>query len=173
VIGAFAGIRAEEIRPDAKSKKSPLLWEDFDWDAEVIRVRKGTSKVKRKRNVPLLPALVEFLRPWHNATGPVMLKGNKKEKLRLGKLIGGWKHNCLRDSFASYRTAITGSEAQTALEMGNSVSMVQRSYNDAQDKSVADAWFGIRPDGKVIPFPGKNAQKCPRQDAFAAARLMV
>jgi hypothetical protein len=63
----------------------------------------------------------------------------------LGKLIGGWQHNCLRDSFCSYRTRITQNVAQTSYEMGNSVAMVKRSYHRRQSIEAAEAWFNIRP----------------------------
>src|SRR4029077_17090849 len=107
-IGAFAGIRTEEIAPDRKSKKSPLLWEDFDWKHKVIIVRAETAKTREEREVPILPNLAEWLAPYGSATGPVcLLRPCNHETRRLGKFIGGWKHNALRDSFCSYRARIT------------------------------------------------------------------
>ena len=158
-IGAFAGIRTEEIAPDRKSKKSPLRWEDFDWNLGIIVVREETSKVKKERDVPISENLAQWLAPWRNATGPVMgdcpRQPNDRETARLGRLIGGWKHNTLRDSFCSYRTRITKNIHQTSLEMGNSPSMVSRSYHKRQPVEVAQEWFDIRPkvaDGKIVGF---------------------
>src|SRR4029077_7195179 len=34
-VAAFAGIRSEEIAPDPKSKKSALMWNNFDWNQKV------------------------------------------------------------------------------------------------------------------------------------------
>jgi integrase len=157
-IAGFAGIRSQEIAPDRKSKKSPLMWEDFDWQHQVIIVRTQTSKTKEEREVPLLPNLAEWLAPWRYAKGPVLgncpRQPSDRETARLGKLIGGWKHNALRDSFCSYYTAITKNVAQTSYVMGNSVAMVKRSYHRRQPIEAAQEWFDIRPveDATVIAF---------------------
>ena len=158
VIGAFAGIRTEEIAPDRKSKKSPLMWEDFDWRHKVIIIREETSKTKHEREVPILPNLAQWLVSYRNAKGPVMgdcpRQPNDRETARLGKLIGGWKHNCLRDSYCSYRTRILQDVPRTSYEMGNSIQMVKRSYHRRQPIRAAKEWFNIKPAGasKLIPF---------------------
>src|SRR4030095_8839588 len=157
-VAAFAGVRSEEIAPDHKSKKSPLMWEDFDWKHKVIIVRAETAKTKHEREVPLLPNLAKWLAPWRNAKGPVIgdctRQPNDRETARLGALIGGWKHNCLRDSFCSYRARITQNVPQVSYEMGNSIAMVKRSYHRRQPIRAARQWFNIRPvkDSKVVAF---------------------
>jgi len=148
-IGAFAGIRSEEIAPDAKSKKTPLKWEDFDWAHNIIIVRAQTAKTREEREVPILPNLAEWLTPWRHGKGPVLgdaEQPSKREATRVGKFIGGWKHNCLRDSFCSYRARITRNVPQVSYEMGNSIAMVRRSYHRRQPIQTAQAWFDIRPD---------------------------
>jgi integrase len=158
VIGAFAGIRTEEIAPDRKSKKSPLMWEDFDWRHKIIVIREETSKTKHEREVPILPNLAQWLTPYRNAKGPVMgncpRQPNDRETARLGKLIGGWKHNCLRDSYCSYRTRILQNVPAVSYELGNSIQMVQRSYHRRQPVRAARQWFNIKPvkDSKVVAF---------------------
>jgi integrase len=163
VIAAFAGIRSEEIAPDPKSKKSPLKWEDIDWKHRAIIVRAETSKTREEREVPLAPNLAEWLAPWRNAKGPVIgeeSQPSKAETARLGAYINGWRHNCLRDSFCSYRTRITQNVPQTSYEMGNSISMVKRSYHRRQPIRAARQWFNIRPvkDSKVIHFYARKTQ---------------
>jgi integrase len=161
-VAAFSGIRSEEIAPDPKSKKSPLKWEDFDWRHRVIIVRAETSKTKEEREVPIPPNLAEWLAPYRNAKGPVIggaAQPSKAETARLGQFIGGWKHNALRDSFCSYRTRITQNVPQTSYEMGNSISMVKRSYHRRQPIRAARQWFNIRPvkDAKVVPMQQLSA----------------
>jgi integrase len=158
VIAAFAGIRSEEIAPDRKSTKSPLRWEDFDWKHRTIIVREETAKTKEEREVPLLANLAEWLTPWRSATGPVCaLRPSNYETGRLGKFIGGWKHNTLRDSFCSYRARITKNVPQVSYEMGNSIAMVKRSYHRRQPIRAAREYFNIRPtkSANVLPFPKK------------------
>jgi integrase len=148
-VAAFAGIRSEEIAPDYKSKKSPLMWEDFDWKHKVIIVRAETAKTKHEREVPLLPNLAKWLAPWRGATGPVIgdaAQPSKRETARLGASIGGWKHNALRDSYCSYRARMTQNVPQVSYEMGNSIIMVKRSYHRRQPIRTARAWFNIRPE---------------------------
>jgi integrase len=156
-IAAFAGIRSEEIAPDPKSKKSPLMWEDFDWKHKVIIVRAETAKTKHEREVPILPNLAKWLAPWRAAKGPVIgaaAQPSKRETARLGQTIGGWKHNALRDSFCSYRARMTQNVPQVSYEMGNSIGMVKRSYHRRQPIRAARLWFNIAPakDSKVIAF---------------------
>jgi integrase len=161
-VAAFAGIRSEEIAPDPKSKKSPLKWEDFDWRHKTLVVRAETAKTREEREVPLLPNLVEWLAPWRNAHGCICsAQPTKAETARLGQFIGGWKHNALRDSFCSYRARITQNVPQVSYEMGNSISMVKRSYHRRQSIRAARQWFNIKPakDAKVITFSKHYANK--------------
>jgi integrase len=164
-IAAFSGIRSEEIAPDPKSKKSPLKWEDFDWKHRVIIVRGETAKTGEERETIIPPNLAEWIAPYRNAKGPVIgdaEQPSKRETGRLGQFIGGgWKHNCLRDSFCSYRTRITKNQAQTALEMGSSVALIKRSYHRRQPIRAARQWFNIRPvkNAKVISFSKQYANK--------------
>jgi integrase len=156
-VAAFAGVRSEEIAPDPKSKKSPLKWEDFDWKNQVIIVRAQTSKTREEREVPILPCLAEWLAPYRNAKGPLMgdsEQPSRRETSRLGQFIGGWQHNALRDSFCSYRAAITQNVPQVSYEMGNSIAMVKRSYHRRQPIRAAQEWFDIRPteDANVLTF---------------------
>jgi integrase len=146
VIGAFAGIRSEEIAPPHHSNKSPLRWEDIDWKHRTITVRAQTSKTREERDVPLLPNLAAWLAPFRGRTGPVCTgEPTKRETARLGKFIGGWRHNALRDSFCSYRARMTSNIPQVSYEMGNSIAMVKRSYHKRQQLKPARAWFNIRP----------------------------
>jgi integrase len=155
-VAAFAGVRSEEIAPDPKSKKSPLRWEDFDWQNQVIIVRVQTSKTREEREVPILPNLAQWLSGYRNAKGPVCVaeQPSRRETSRLGQFIGGWKHNALRDSFCSYRAAITQNVPQVSYEMGNSIAMVKRSYHKRQPIRAAQEWFEIQPteDAKMVAF---------------------
>lgn len=152
VIGGFAGIRSEEIAPDPKSKKSPLMWEDFKWTRKLIDLRRETAKTGKKRRpqrrlIPIQDNLFEWLRPWHNATGRVCaVRPTQYETARLGKFIGGkWPHNCLRDSYGSYWAAIHKNLPELAYQMGNSVQMIEQSYHERQEEHDALAYFSIMP----------------------------
>lgn len=152
VISAFAGIRSEEIAPDPKSKKSPLMWEDFKWKRRLIDLRRETAKTGKKRKpqrrlIPIEDNLLEWLRPWHSAHGRVCPRQpTNYETARLGKFIGGkWPHNCLRDSYGSYWMAIHKNMPALAYQMGNSIQMIEQSYHERQDELDAREWFSVFP----------------------------
>lgn len=155
-IGAFAGIRTEEIQPTPRSRKDPLRWDDFDWRRKFVRVRAETAKTGHARIVPLLGCLVEWLEPWHGLTGPVMEGAAqiRNETRRIRELGGAYKKNALRHSFGSYRLAIVKSIAQVAEEMGNSPAIIRKEYHAPQVEAVAEAWFAISPvrPANVLPI---------------------
>jgi integrase len=152
VLGAFAGIRTEEICPQHGSRKSPLMWEDFYWGRGIIIVRPETSKTGHRRVVPINAAIRAWLpQDLAGRVGPMThpskpsTAGALAETTRLGLLVGGWKRNALRHSFISYRAAEVGL-AQTAMEAGNSESEARKSYNDAKGADEAADWFSMVPD---------------------------
>jgi integrase len=153
VLGAFAGIRTEEICPQHGSKKSPLMWEDFQWERGLIVLRPETAKTGHRRVIPINDAIRAWLPIQRSGrVGPMVhpskpsTAGAKAETTRLGGFVGGWKRNALRHSFLSYRSAMPGiGIAQTALEAGNSESEARRSYVDAMGPDHAAAWFAVLP----------------------------
>jgi integrase len=162
-LAAWAGIRTEEICPDRKSAKSPLLWSDFRWDRGIIIVRAETSKTGQRRIVPILPPVAALL-PHDRVgrVGPLLPPhqppkgGEMAETTRLGRLVGGWKRNALRHSFISYRAAQVGSVAQAALEAGHSESVSRRAYQDAKSPDEAAKWFAIP---EMIERPADSAHE--------------
>lgn len=147
-LGAYAGLRTEEVCPDPKSRKDAIRWEDFHWDRDLLIVRPEVAKTGHRRVVPILEPLRAILWPLRTTgrIGPALpphtpAKGGVlAETTRLGESVGGWKRNALRHSFISYRAAQVGL-AQTAMEAGNSEAESRRSYNDAKGKDEALEWF--------------------------------
>jgi integrase len=164
-LGAYAGLRTEEVCPDHASGKDAIRWEDFAWDRQILVVRPEVAKTGHRRIVPILPALEAILRPLAatGRVGPFLPphtppKGGKlAETTRLGKFIKGWKRNALRHSFISYRAAQVGL-VQTAMEAGNSESEARRSYNDAKSPEEAGQWFAI-----IDPKTSNGTRNAPEQ----------
>jgi len=67
------------------------------------------------------------------------------------KIPGGWRQNALRHSFISYRVALTGDVARTALEAGNSPKMIFRHYREVVEEDAAKTWFSIMPPEGWLP----------------------
>ena len=54
-----------------------------------------------------------------------------------------WGRNALRASALSYRLAQTKDAAATALEMGNSATVLLRDYRELTTPAKAAEWFGV------------------------------
>jgi len=86
-----------------------------------------------------------MLRPLRDNRGPIYspeFPPITKEFARVAKKAGvNWKRNALRHSFGTYRSASTKNISAVALEMGNTVEMVQRHYNRPTPPHIARQWF--------------------------------
>lgn len=155
VLGAFAGLRPEEIAPssDKIHTKRGLRCEEIDWTFNVIRLPAEVAKGgKRPRIIPLNTACkAGLLWAGIDATGqgPVCLRNpsDHKELARLGKLLfsGPWPQDALRHSYGSYRNAEIRNLPQVSEEMGNSVEMLNKHYHNPRTEEEGKAWFAVRP----------------------------
>jgi len=157
ILGAFAGIRPDEIAPGINKKKAKrgLHCEEIDWEFKVIRLPAVVSKTNRPRIIPMSEALIVGLK-WAligpGMTGPTTLQNPSQthQLARLGRdLFGGtWPKDALRHSYGSYRNAIVRNLDQVAEEMGNSVAMLHRHYHNPQPAQSGREWFAVRPNKK-------------------------
>ena len=146
-IGGFAGIRTAEIMR--------LDWEDIKWDRGHIEISGKKAKTAARRLAPLSENLKAWLAPWRESKGPIVtltaVAGAMNDLGINAKIPGGWRQNALRHSFISYRVAMTGDVARTALEAGNSSAMIFRHYREIVDEEAAKTWFSITPLPGWIP----------------------
>ncbi len=149
VLGAFSGLRPEEVAPDARTKKVGLLWENILWDRRKIDVTARVAKDRRRRFAPLTDAAEAFLVGRRNDRGPIcppdVRFSNQIASLTRASGVK-WLKDGLRHSFASYRLALTKDMPALALEMGNSVSIIFKHYLDIKHEDEATEWFAIRPE---------------------------
>lgn len=149
-LGAFAGLRPEEIAPELRYKnaKPSIRWENILWDKEKIDVPADVSKDRRRRFAPLLPVLRDWLADWRDARGPVVpeVHPQKMRNALCARAGVAWKSDGLRHSFASYRLAFFPDEAKLSLEMGNSIEMIRRHYLDLKHDNEAKEWFSSTPE---------------------------
>ena len=138
-IGAFAGLRSEEIRR--------LDWADVNMPEGHIEVRAAIAKTRVRRIVTMQPNLRKWLLPLAQKTGPVCVYANYgNQLLKLAKQAAvAWKKNGLRHSFISYRVAETENIHQTAMEAGNTPNVITRSYLKCVTKEQAAKWFSVKP----------------------------
>lgn len=147
-IGAFAGVRPEEMRR--------LRWQHLDFDAGLIEVEARHSKTAQRRLVTMSDNLKAWLAPWRKAKGKVVPDGDRelREAAMVAAKIKTWPVDVLRHSFASYHLAMHDNAAKTALEMGHSTTaMLFEHYRNLVKPEVAKAWWAIlpaQPAGDVV-----------------------
>jgi integrase len=132
-LGAFAGLRSSEIQR--------LNWSEIDFARRLILPSADQTKSAKRRIVPMLPNLFEFLKPYAGCQGKVLPFSRRKtyqltapalraagygalgneshEEKEAGICLEPAPDNGLRHSFASYRFAATCDAAKTAMELGH------------------------------------------------------
>ncbi len=158
-IGAFSGLRTAEIKR--------LDWSEIHLAEGHIEVKAKKAKTASRRVAPLPANLAAWLAPYANSTGPVtpfvnmvsqinwlVEDVNKLRKQRGHKTPMRWKHNGLRHSFASFRTAHIKDVAQVALECGNTAQMIFQHYRQVVTEAEAKKWFAISPHAheNIVPL---------------------
>jgi integrase len=148
-LGAFAGLRPEEIRR--------LDWTAVDLLRKRIDIDAGVSKTAAHRYVPISETLFQWLQPYAKSAGKVaplnlyrrlwnfhLILAEKDDKNGRPAVI--WKHNALRHSFASYALAKEEDAARVALWLGHaSPSMTFKHYRERVTPEAAAEWFAVLP----------------------------
>lgn len=148
VVGAFCGVRPEEVCPDPKSHKVPLSWEHFLWNKGVIDLREETVKIGGRRFVPINEAAAAWLAPWRKAKGPIVPRKRMTNKSTQWAKAAGiqWKFDALRHSYASYTLAMTQNISQLKDWMGNSEAMIKKHYLERKHLDEALEYFALTPE---------------------------
>jgi len=153
-LAGFAGIRREEMLKEYADDEV-LQWSDIDWDKKIVTIRdevakQTTRKLGDRRFVPMEEALLHWLAPYRQASGPVMPVSDAAFRRRMKKLLEAAEfeppRNALRHSYASYWLAGSSKEGigRLALQMGNSESVCRRHYLETLSPEEGRAWFGLR-----------------------------
>jgi integrase len=151
-IGAFAGLRSAEIER--------LDWRDVKFETGFVIVEAGKAKTAMRRQVEMRPNLRAWLEPLAKKEGRVIPFADdelyKELRATSGEAKVPWKHNALRHSFISYRVADTGDVNRTALEAGNTATMIFSHYRELVTPQEAKAWFSVMPEKKSKRHPSSK-----------------
>jgi integrase len=162
-LGAFAGVRTEEIKR--------LRWNHIKLARGLIDVPSEVTKTQSRRLVPISDNLRQWLLPFVRDDGPVVPYSNLSNQfLKTAKRLNvSWRRNVLRHSFISYRVAQTGDIARTSLEAGNSPKVIKQDYLEIVDEDTAKDWFSISPpiNGEIIVL--RTAEQTSRSKGQANA----
>lgn len=138
-IGAFAGLRSEEIKR--------LQWNAVHFAEGYIEVGANIAKKGQRRIVTISSNLSQWLLPYRQATGPVYPFSNLAGQFaKLSKAANiPWLKNGLRHSFISHRVAVTDSLDKVAIEAGNSATIIRSHYLRMVTADQGQRWFAITP----------------------------
>ena len=174
-ISLFAGLRPEEV--------ALLQWEQID--DEHITVLPETTKVKKKRHVPIEANLAAWLESFKGkrsglvANVPNLLKSLQGLRVKMGYKIGKnnpeaetWKEDTMRHSYATYWLAKYKKEESLAVNMGNSIQVIKKHYLNAAKPAVAKLYWSILPDGantEIVKTVTQEELKAAKVRGFAKA----
>jgi integrase len=143
-IMAFAGCRHCELQDAGEI----LDWKDVHFKTAKIRIDESVAKSNTGRRwIPMQPNLVEWIEAYAKLRGPVCEVDNLTNALRriAKRAEVPFKRNALRNSFISYRCAAIQDIPQVAIEAGNSVSEIHKSYRRELTQEEGLRWFAIMP----------------------------
>ena len=150
-IGGLAGLRTVELLR--------LDWADVWRTPGHIEITAGKAKTRQRRLVEMCPALAGWLKPFRTrSNGNVWAGAENTFQDRLNALCASaiYEHkgkkiavkrktNGLRHAFCTYHLALHSNENLTALQAGNSPSMIHGHYKGLATKTDAGKWFNVKP----------------------------
>jgi integrase len=144
----FAG-----IRPEGEISKLPAA--DVRLKNSAITIEPWVSKVNMRRLITIQPNLAAWLQTYPLDEYPVLPPKDKMKsiakKLSCIRQKFGVGHDVLRHTFISMHVAKFRSMGDTALQAGNSESIIRRHYLNVTTPQEADAFFGILPQLRTVP----------------------
>ena len=163
ILQAYCGLRVAEA--------SRAEWGDI-LAGGYLQVQADKAKTARRRLIPIPARALAYLLSVRKGAGQVYASqggttGENVLQKALADLRGKagavtWGDNALRASALSYQLALSQDAAKTALQMGNSASVLLRDYAELATPEQAAEWFAIdpaRPQAPVIKMPKAKANK--------------
>jgi len=140
VLLGFCGVRPAEMRR--------LNWRDIRFETRTLIIDASQAKTASRRTVPLCEAALLWLSQFKGSEGPIWGRKSdywSKALSRLHRKTGVKQlPNALRHSYISYRLTLTGDVNRTALEAGNSASVIHSNYHAlVPDPQLARDWFEV------------------------------
>ncbi len=157
-VACFAGLRTSEL-----VHGGGLQWSDIDFEENVIRVPASLSKTRDRRDVKILPNLLEWLIRHRQESGRVTtLEGVYTRRRREACAATGahWPDNGARHSFGTYYAKLHGyREAADMLGHVGGIRMLMDHYSGKCTKAGATEYFSITPavTGQVIKMTQAQA----------------
>lgn len=144
-LAVFAGIRPGvndgELRRLAQVSDISRF---INFTTNTIRLEPEITKTKDVRQVKIQPNLAEWLRAYPLNKYPIFPK-NAIDMIREVRRENSLAHNVLRHTFISMHVGKFRSMGDTALQAGNSESMIKKHYYNSVTEEEAARFWEIRP----------------------------
>jgi hypothetical protein len=147
-LALFAGIRPEKAGELGKLAEKPSA---IDFENKVIKLSASMAKTRRPRPITIQPNLLQWLSRYDGDIFPV----NYERETRAVRLKFGLTRDILRHTFVTMHVMAFDSFAQTAIQAGNSETIIRDDYLNVTTKVDAERFWRILPKGgeaKVLPF---------------------
>jgi integrase len=160
-IKAFTGIRTEEMLR--------LKWEHLNFKTQYVILQAEVTKTKQRRIIPMSDNLVAWLEMHKKEAGRICDRWRRPQALSQAFERHGTRHgihvgaNKFRNSYISYRVAVTHDVQRVALESGNSPRVIQREYLELATEEDGKAWFAIMPTKHSASLRPKQIVKDPKR----------
>ena len=140
-LALFAG-----IRPDYRDGEIRKLHSDsIRLDTNVILIEPEVSKVNEKRVIKIQPNLRRWLEKYPSSKFPIIPKRRFRDMCFDVRKQFELQHDVLRHTFISMHVGKFRSIGDTALEAGNSESIIRKHYLDVKSKNEAIQFWKIKP----------------------------
>lgn len=147
----FTGTRPSEIR---SREKPPMLWNQVDFDEQIIRITSQQSKTRSARVLEDLPdnlwKILEIAKAQAQAKDTDEISPGRYRQARVAAkaAIGRWSHDVCRHSFFTYHLAKYKNINQAMLIAGHegATSTMYQNYRGLATNANAIAFFDIMPN---------------------------
>jgi hypothetical protein len=160
----LAGIRPDDDGELFKLARRPDVDKLINLRTNNIVIPADVSKVKRQRKVRVCDALNK----WLSQPGPI-LPPNADRHIKAFRLTQKLTPDVCRHTFVTNHVAFHGSLADTAMQSGNSETVIRDHYADQVTKDEAAPFWRIVPDDKsgavIAPEPKPEPQPEPEPKA--------
>jgi integrase len=137
-IALFGGVRPGPNGELAKLAKNPEL---VSPENRSIRITAAISKIGKPRQIKIRPNLIRWLQRYPGDILPV----NYYRDIAAIRKKFALSHDVLRHTFISAHVMAFGSFAETAIEAGNSESIIREHYFNVITRAKAKAFWRIEP----------------------------
>ena len=169
----FAGIRPSVMNGEiVKLAKSANLERSVNVELGVIRISPEESKVKAVRQITIQPNLAAWLARYPLQSFPIIPLGARK-MLREIRVKFGIGQDVMRHTFISMHVTKFKSLGDTALQAGNSETMIRKHYYNVVSDAEAKAFWEIVPVAcSKHGSPNSSSQHPVKQENAAVDMLM-